>query len=111
METKQRRVNLNKLITYIEKNYRTNLNERDYEFIKTIADSYLSKEIKLAIDYCKNKKTDSLVYLQDALAKKYYINKKQETVPNWISNSELCVSDPMTKQEEKELENILKKYK
>lgn len=103
-----RRVRFDEFITYIQENYRINLNSRDYEVLQTIADNYSAKEIMLAIDYCKQKKTDSLFYLQDALTKKYYQSEKQVDVPNWFEDE--IKTEPLSEDDKKWLRNFYKKY-
>ena len=68
MGTGTRRVRFDKFIDYIQENYRTRLNSKDYEFLQEIADHYTADEIINAISYCKEKKSDSLIYLQQILS-------------------------------------------
>lgn len=82
-----RRVNLNRLIDYVQENYRKLTGGRDYELLQTIADTYPAEEIKQALDYCKEKKTDSLIYLQDALRHKYYLSKPKPNEPSWLNET------------------------
>lgn len=78
-------VNLEKLISYIETNYRSNLVPVDYEILKEISETYKSEEILKAIQYCKKQNSNSLKYLQDALSKKYYGDF--QTVPDWMNKT------------------------
>lgn len=78
-------VNLEKLISYIETNYRSNLVPIDYEILKEISEKYKSEEILRAIQYCKKQNSNSLKYLQDALSKKYYGDF--QTVPDWMNKT------------------------
>ncbi len=103
-----RSVNLNKFITYVETNYRTNLNSMDYEILKEIAKEYPAQEIKLALDYCKGKKTNSLIYLQDALNKKYYQNEQVGIVPSWID--EELKAEPLDEEDKEWCRKFYKKY-
>ena len=103
-----RRVRFDKFIIYIQENYRINLNSQDYEILQEIADNYSPKEIMLAIEYCKQKKTDSLFYLQKTLIKKYYQNEKQVELPNWLENE--MKSEPLDEEDKKWLRNFYKKY-
>lgn len=65
-------VNHEKLVSYIEANYRSNLVPIDYEILKEISEKFKREEILKAIQYCKKRKSNSLKYLYDALQKKYY---------------------------------------
>lgn len=78
-------VKLEKLISYIETNYRSNLVPIDYEILKEISEKYKSEEILKAIQYCKKQKSNSLKYLQDALSKKYYGDF--QIVPDWMNKT------------------------
>lgn len=78
-------VNLEKLISYIETNYRSNLVPIDYEILKEISEKYKSEEILRAIQYCKKQNSNSLKYLQDALSKKYYGDF--QIVPDWMNKT------------------------
>lgn len=78
-------VNLEKLISYIETNYRSNLVPIDYEILKEISEKYKSEEILRAIQYCKKQNSNSLKYLQDALSKKYYGDF--QTVSDWMNKT------------------------
>lgn len=85
MGTGTRRVRFDKFIDYIQENYRTRLNSKDYEFLQEIADNYTAEEIMNAISYCKEKKSDSLIYLQDTLKNKYYRQEKiMSEEPKWF---------------------------
>lgn len=112
MEKKPRRVRFEKFVDYIQKEYRQCvLNSKDYEILEKLSKEYLAKEIKQALDYCKNQKTDSLVYLEKCLVNKYYEQEETIGIPKWIQHPEICKAEPLTKEEQKELEEILKKYK
>lgn len=76
---------LEKLISYIETNYRSNLVPIDYEILKEISEKYKSKEILKAIQYCKKQNSNSLRYLQDALSKKYYGYFR--IIPDWMNKT------------------------
>ena len=78
-------VNLEKLISYVEANYRSNLVPVDYEILKEISETYKSAEILKAIQYCKAQKSNSLKYLQDALSKKYY--GEIQIIPEWMDKA------------------------
>lgn len=78
-------VKLEKLISYIETNYRSDLVPIDYEILKEISEKYKSEEILKAIQYCKKQKSNSLKYLQDALSKKYYGDFQM--VPDWMNKT------------------------
>lgn len=78
-------VKLEKLISYIETNYRSNLVPIDSEILKEISEKYKSKEILKAIQYCKRQNSNSLRYLQDALSKKYYGDF--QIVPDWMNKT------------------------
>lgn len=109
MGTGTRRVRFDKFIDYIQENYRTRLNSKDYEFLQEIADNYTAEEIINAITYCKEKKSDSLIYLQDALKNKYYQQKvEKEYEPNWLN---LEIEQEELSEEDKEwARSYYKKY-
>lgn len=101
-----RPVRFEDFINYIQENYRANLNSRDYEILEIIANNYASKEILKALKYCKEKKVDSLLYLQDALMKKYYQDEAE--VPNWFI--EEIKSESLSEEDKEWCRNFYKKY-
>ena len=109
MGTGTRRVRFDKFIDYIQENYRTRLNSKDYEFLQEIADHYTADEIINAISYCKEKKSDSLIYLQDALKNKYYQQKaEKEYEPSWL-NLEI-ESEELDEEDKEWARSYYKKY-
>ena len=108
IETTTRRVNFEKFIDYVQENYRIKLNDIDYEILHEIANTYSREEIKLALDYCKEKKTDSLIYLQQALKQKYYQNEKISIVPKWLDME--IKAEPLTEEDKEWVRYFYKKY-
>lgn len=109
MGTGTRRVRFDKFIDYIQENYRTRLNPRDYEFLQEIADNYTAEEIMNAITYCKEKKSDSLIYLQDALKNKYYQQEKTiSEEPKWFK--EELKAEPLDDEDKEWARAYCKKY-
>ncbi len=93
-----RRVRFDKFVDYIQKNYRMHLNSRDYEMLQAIADDYNADEIMKAIEYSKNRGSDSLIYLQDALKNKYYQSQKEEEKgPDWLEKE--VKKEPLDEEE------------
>ena len=85
------------------------LNAKDYEFLQEIADNYTAEEIINAITYCKEKKSDSLIYLQDALKNKYYQQKaEKEYEPSWL-NLEI-ESEELDEEDKERARAYYKKY-
>lgn len=110
METETRAcVNLEKFIDYIQKNYRSSLVPVDYEIITEIADNYPREEIIKAMNYCKSKKSNSLMYLKDALSKKYYEDLDNSIVPDWMNKD--LKAEPLSDEEKQEMEELLKEFK
>ena len=109
MGTGTRRVRFDKFIDYIQENYRMHLNAKAYEFLQEIADNYTAEEIINAITYCKEKKSDSLIYLQDALKNKYYQQEiKKDHEPSWL-NLEI-ESEELDEKDKKYARSYYKKY-
>ena len=109
MGTGTRRVRFDKFIDYIQENYRTRLNPKDYEFLQEIADNYTADEIMNAITYCKEKKSDSLIYLQDALKNKYYQQEKTiSEEPKWFK--EELKAEPLDDEDKEWARAYYKKY-
>ena len=109
MGTGTRRVRFDKFIDYIQENYRTRLNSIDYEFLQEIADNYTAEEIMNAISYCKEKKSDSLIYLQDALKNKYYQQEKTTSEePKWFK--EELKAEPLDEKDKEWARSYYKKY-
>jgi hypothetical protein len=108
LETKTRRVRLQDFINYVEANYRKcTLNEKDYEIIKAIADNYSAKDIKLALDYCIEQGTDSLIYLKKTLDNKYYADTKK-IIPTWMD--EKLESEPIDEEDKEWCRGFYEKY-
>ena len=104
-----RRVRFDDFIDYIQKNYRMHLNSKDYEMLKAIADTYNSEEIMKAIEYSKNRGSDSLIYLQDALRDKYYQSQaKDEKKPEWLDKE--VKKEPLDEEDKKYAREFYKKY-
>ena len=109
MGTGTRRVRFDKFIDYIQENYRTRLNPKDYEFLQEIADNYTAEEIINAITYCKEKKSDSLIYLQDALKNKYYQQEKTiSEEPKWFK--EELKAEPLDAEDKEWARSYYEKY-
>lgn len=109
MGTGTRRVRFDKFIDYIQENYRMHLNPKDYEFLQEIADNYTADEIMNAITYCKEKKSDSLIYLQDALKNKYYQQEKTiSEEPKWFK--EELKAEPLDEEDKERARAYYKKY-
>lgn len=111
MENKPRRVRFEKFIDYIQKEYRQCvLNNKDYEILEKLSKEYSANEIKQALDYCKNQKTDSLVYLEKCLLNKYYEQDGIVDVPEWIQHPEICKSEPLSEEDKEWARGFYKKY-
>jgi len=109
MSREPRRVRFDDFIDYIQKNYRMHLNSKDYEMLETIADAYNAEDIMKAIEYSKNRGSDSLIYLQDALKNKYYQDKKQEEKgPEWLDNK--VQKEPLDEEDKEWVRNYYYKY-
>lgn len=108
MANEPRRTYFDSFKKYIVNNYRSNLNDRDEELLQVIADDYSVKEIKQAVAYCKSEKTDSLVYLQKALAEKYYQNTKVGIEPKWLNQE--FKSEPLDEEDKEWCRKFYKKY-
>lgn len=108
IEVEARRVNFDKLTEYIQKNYRSNLNERDYEILQAITNTYSNNEIKLAIAYCENNATDSLMYLQKCLKQGYYKKITGDNPPSWFEED--LKPEPLDKEDKEWMRNFYKKY-
>lgn len=108
IEVEARRVNFAKFTDYIQKNYRKNLNECDYKILQAITNTYSNNEIKLALDYCKDKGTDSLIYLQKCLKQGYYKNNNENKTPSWFEED--LSGDSLDEEDKEWLRNFYKKY-
>lgn len=109
-EGKSRRVRFDDFIDYIQKNYRMYLNSKDYEFLQEISENYFADEIMNAIDYCKKKKSDSLIYLRDALSNKYYEEQGSKKIePRWL-NQEIVPELKLTKKDKVFVKYFYHKY-
>lgn len=109
MGTGTRRVRFDKFIDYIQDNYRTRLNPKDYEFLQEIADNYTAEEIMNAITYCKEKKSDSLIYLQNTLKNKYYQQEKiMSEEPKWFK--EELKAEPLDDEDKEWARTYYKKW-
>lgn len=109
MSQEPRRVRFDDFIDYIQKNYRMHLNSKDYEMLQAIADTYNADEIMKAIEYSKNRGSDSLIYLQDTLRNKYYQSQKEEEkIPKWLK--EEVIKEPLDEKDKEWARNFYKKY-
>lgn len=111
MEKQSRRVRFENFIDYIQKEYRQCvLNGKDYEILEKLSKEYSAQEIKLALDYCKKQKTDSLIYLEKCLINKYYEQEEKNNDPEWMQNPELCKSGPLDEKDKEWCRYFYKKY-
>ncbi len=102
------RARFDKLVIYIQKNYRAQMNGKDYEFLQEIVDNYSSEEIFKAIEYSKQK-SDSLVFLQKVLKFKYYQKSKEEAIePEWFN--EKIEQEELSEKDKKYTRSYYKKY-
>lgn len=102
------RARFDKLVIYIQKNYRAQMNGKDYEFLKEIADNYSSEEIFKAIEYSKQK-SDSLVFLQKVLKFKYYQKVKEEVIePEWFNKK--IEQEELSEEDKEWARSYYKKY-
>lgn len=102
------RARFDKLVIYIQKNYRAQMNGKDYEFLKEIADNYSSEEIFKAIEYSKQK-SDSLVFLQKVLKFKYYQKATEEAIePEWFN--EKIEQEELSEEDKEWARSYYKKY-
>lgn len=102
------RARFDKLVIYIQKNYRAQMNGKDYEFLQEIVDNYSSEEIFKAIEYSKQK-SDSLVFLQKVLKFKYYQKAKEEAIePEWFN--EKIEREELSEKDKKYARSYYKKY-
>lgn len=110
-EGKSRRVRFDDFIDYIQTNYRMHLNSKDYEFLEEISENYFADEVMKAIEYCKSKKSDSLIYLRDALSNKYYENQSKTNAiePKWL-NQEINSERKLTKEDKMFAKYFYNKY-
>lgn len=109
MSQEPRRVRFDDFIDYMQKNYRMHLNSKDYEMLQAIADTYNADEIMKAIEYSKNRGSDSLIYLQDTLRNKYYQSQKEEEkTPKWLK--EEVIKEPLDEKDKEWARNFYKKY-
>ena len=80
-------MNINKLIEYIEQNFRKTLYRMDYEILEDIEKAnYSEQQIKDAVAYCLEHNTDSIRYLQKVLQNQ---KKEEPKKTSWIDNEEL----------------------
>ena len=86
-----------KFFNYIQENYRSSLNSIDYDILTDIAENYSSPEIIKAINYCKAKSSNSLMYLKDALNKKYYELDIKAIRPDWMDKE--IKEKPLTEED------------
>lgn len=93
------------LVDYLQANYRTHMNSRDYEYLNFMFDNYSFGEIVKAVDYCQKQNTDSLVYLLKTLKFKYYEN---QNIPKWMNQK--LEKDPLTNGELQEITEMYKEF-
>ncbi len=101
-------MNINNLIEYIEKNFRSRLYREDYEILENIVNAnYRETQIKQAVDYCKDHYIDSLRYLHKVL-----INMKKDTKaiekPLWMDSE--IKAETMSDAELREMEELMKPF-
>ena len=77
-------MNINKLIEYIEQNFRKTLYRMDFEILENISEqNYSERQIIEAVKYCNEHNTDSIRYLQKVL-----LNQKQEVKTSWLDKKQ-----------------------
>lgn len=99
-----RRVAFDKIVDYVQGNYRKNMNNRDYEYLVQIYD-FDFEDIKNAVEYCKSKNTDSLVYLLKALKEGY---AKKQICPSWMDKE--LKKEPLSDKELLEVKELYKEF-
>lgn len=101
-------MNINKLIEYIEQNFRKTLYRMDYEILEDIEKAnYTEQQIKDAIAYCIEHNTDSIRYLQRVLQNtKIEVSKKT----SWYEIQDEIKTVPLSAEERKEMEKLLKPF-
>ena len=78
-------MNINKLIEYIEQNFRKTLYRMDYEVLEDIEkQNYTEEQIKNAVAYCLEHNTDSIRYLQKVLRNM----KTEEPKTTWMDKTQ-----------------------
>lgn len=91
-------INLDMFINYVQENFRKNLYPMDYEILHNIAKENKKEDIINAINYCREKKIDSVKYLQRVLANKSYEEDKEVLDnPKWLN--EEIITEPLSKED------------
>lgn len=91
-------INLDMFINYVQENFRKNLYPMDYEILQNIANENKKEDIIKAINYCKEKKIDSIKYLQRVLTNKFYEEEKEILDnPKWLT--EEIITEPLSKED------------
>lgn len=101
-------INITKFINYIQTTYRTRISAIEYEKLMNIAKEYDREELLQAVDYCKNKGTDSINYLEKTLANKYYKSNLGIELPKWCD--EELIAQPLDEEEKEWARNFYYKY-
>lgn len=108
MKNEERTINFEKFIDYVQNNYRQKLNDIDYELLNEIANNYNKRDIFDALKYCK-KRSNSLLYLIDALENEYYKESKSENlIPSWFEED--LKPEPLDDEDIKWLEDFHKRH-
>lgn len=75
---------------------------------------YLNMEkipTKVADEDAENCSNESASSCTHNINNKYKKNKRNEIIPKWMKHPEMCVSIPLSEEEQKEMDELMKDYK